>query len=291
MNHPHAPRRAWLRHTFALAAAGALPVLARAAAPATTSTANVPADMEVWKDPNCGCCKDWVAHMQAAGFRVGVHDMGNTAVRQRLGLPAGLGSCHTALVGGYVIEGHVPAADVRRLLREKPQALGLAVPGMPVGSPGMDGALYGGRRDAFDVLLVAPDGSTRVFQHHPGNRQEEGGNGAQPATDAHAGHGAQDAPHDDGAAAAGAGTDAEASEGEVVRWDAATARLTLRHGEIRNLGMAPMTMVFRVREPVEGLNLAPGQRVRFVAERTREGLVARRIQPIASDAAAAGRLR
>lgn len=289
MNHPHAPRRAWLRHAIALAAASALPVLARAAAPATTSTANLPADMEVWKDPNCGCCKDWVAHMQAAGFRVGVHDMGNTAVRQRLGLPAKLGSCHTALVGGYVIEGHVPAADVRRLLREKPQALGLAVPGMPVGSPGMDGALYGGRRDAFDVLLVSRDGSTSVFQHYPGNRQDEGDNGAPPAQDAHAGHGPQDAPPSDGAAAAG--TDAEASEGEVVRWDAATARLTLRHGAIRNLGMAPMTMVFRVREPVEGLNLAPGQRVRFVAERTREGLVARRIQPIAGDAPAAGRLR
>ncbi len=234
MNHPHTPRRAWLRHALALAAAGTLPVLARAAAPATTSTANVPADMEVWKDPNCGCCKDWVAHMQAAGFRVGVHDMGNTAVRQRLGLPAQLGSCHTALVGGYVIEGHVPAADVRRLLREKPQALGLAVPGMPVGSPGMDSALYGGRRDAFDVLLVARDGSTSVFQHYPGNRQDEGGQGTPPATDAHAGHAPHDAQHD-GAAA----TDAETSEGEVVRWDAATARLTLRHGEIRNLGMAP----------------------------------------------------
>lgn len=168
MNHRTLPRRHWLQGALAATTLGALPALARAAAPITTSSAiPVPADMEVWKDPNCGCCKDWVAHMQTAGFRVGVHDMGNAAIRQRLGLPARLGSCHTALVGGYIIEGHVPATDVRRLLREQPQALGLAVPGMPVGAPGMDGALYGGRRDAFDVLLVARDGSTRVFQHYP----------------------------------------------------------------------------------------------------------------------------
>lgn len=122
--------------------------------------------VEVWKDASCGCCKDWIAHMEQNGFRVTAHDGGNNAVRARLGLAPQYGSCHTALVGGYVIEGHVHADDVRRLLREKPQALGLAVPGMPVGSPGMDGPAYGGRRDRYDTLLVLRDGSSRVFRHH-----------------------------------------------------------------------------------------------------------------------------
>ena len=120
--------------------------------------------VEMWKDPNCGCCKDWVRHLEANGFRVKSHDSGNTAARKRLGLPDRLGSCHTALVAGYVIEGHVPARDIQRLLREKPKALGLAVPGMPVGSPGMDGPEYGGRKDRYEVLLVSPQGDTRVFQ-------------------------------------------------------------------------------------------------------------------------------
>jgi hypothetical protein len=106
--------------------------------------------------------------MQAHGFAVQVHDSGNQAARARLGLDRRYASCHTALVGGYVVEGHVPAREVQRLLRERPQALGLAVPGMPVGSPGMDGAVYGGRRDAYDVLLVLRDGGHRVFQAYAG---------------------------------------------------------------------------------------------------------------------------
>jgi hypothetical protein len=123
-----------------------------------------PTVVEVWKDPSCGCCKDWIAHMQSSGFAVKGHDTGNTAARARLGLPQKLGSCHTALVGGYVVEGHVPARDVLRLLQERPGALGLAVPGMPVGSPGMDGPAYGGRKDAYDVLLVQADGSNTIYQ-------------------------------------------------------------------------------------------------------------------------------
>lgn len=119
--------------------------------------------IEVWKDPDCGCCKEWVSHLQANGFAVQVNDTGNTAARKRLGMPSTLGSCHTGLVNGYVIEGHVPARDILRLLREKPVALGLAVPGMPVGSPGMDGALYGNRRDPYDVLLVDRNSGTRVY--------------------------------------------------------------------------------------------------------------------------------
>lgn len=125
--------------------------------------------VEVWKDPNCGCCADWVRHLQTEGFEVRVNDTGNTAARKRLGIAGKLGSCHTALVSGYAIEGHVPAQDIWRLLKEKPQAIGLSVPGMPVGSPGMDGPEYAGRKDPFDVLLIARDGGTRVFQsyHRP----------------------------------------------------------------------------------------------------------------------------
>ncbi len=120
--------------------------------------------MDVWKDPECGCCKDWVAHLEKYGFEVRVNPSGNEAVRRKLGIPAALGSCHTGLVEGYAIEGHVPAREIKRLLAEKPKAIGLAVPGMPVGSPGMDGAAYGGRKDAFDVLLVSAGAAPTVYQ-------------------------------------------------------------------------------------------------------------------------------
>jgi hypothetical protein len=125
-----------------------------------------PVPIQVWKDPNCGCCKDWVAHLEKNGFAANVVEQGNNAVRKRLGLPQKYASCHTALVQGYVIEGHVPAADIQRLLKEKPQALGLSVPGMPVGSPGMDGPDYGGRRDPYQVLLVQKDGTATVFSSY-----------------------------------------------------------------------------------------------------------------------------
>jgi hypothetical protein len=127
--------------------------------------------VEVWKDADCGCCKDWVAHMEANGFKVKVNDGGNDAARARLGIGMKHGSCHTAVVAGYALEGHVPAREVKRLLADKPVAIGLAVPGMPVGSPGMDGAAYGGRKDAFDVLLLAKDGSSKVYQRYEGNRK------------------------------------------------------------------------------------------------------------------------
>ena len=151
-------RRLCLQHAIVLPLAAAfLPAQAIAAKP----------QVEVWKDPNCGCCEDWVSHLQKSGFAVRVFDDGNTAARKRLGIPDALGSCHTASVQGYALEGHVPATDIRRLLREKPQAVGLAVPGMPVGSPGMDGAVYQGRKDPFKVLLLAKDGSSTVFQAYP----------------------------------------------------------------------------------------------------------------------------
>lgn len=122
--------------------------------------------MQVWKDPNCGCCKDWVGTVEKSGFRVTVLDQGNNTVRARLGMPHKYASCQTATVNGYVIEGHVPVADILRLLKERPAVLGLAVTGMPIGSPGMDGPTYGGRRDAFQVLLVQKDGSAQTFTNY-----------------------------------------------------------------------------------------------------------------------------
>ncbi|MCC6853569.1 MAG: DUF411 domain-containing protein [Comamonadaceae bacterium] len=139
-----------------------LPLLALAA-PLAAAT---PTRIEVWKAPTCGCCKDWIAHLQANGFVAVPHDDGNDAARRRLGMPMRHGSCHTALVDGYVIEGHVPAREIRRLLSERPRALGLAVPAMPVGSPGMDGPAYGGRKDPYDVLLVARDGTASIYRSY-----------------------------------------------------------------------------------------------------------------------------
>lgn len=142
-----------------------LTVLTAATAGAASSQTEQPL-VEVWKDPNCGCCKDWMKHLETSGFTVRAIDSGNAAVRAKLGMPARLGSCHTARVAGYVIEGHVPVRDIRRLLKERPVALGLAVPGMPVGSPGMDGPAYGERRDPYEVLLVQAGGTSRVFQSY-----------------------------------------------------------------------------------------------------------------------------
>jgi hypothetical protein len=122
--------------------------------------------IEVWKDPNCGCCKDWVTILEKSGFTVRVFDSGNEAMRAQLGIPVKLGSCHTARVGGYAIEGHVPVREIRRLLREQPKAIGLTVPGMVVGSPGMDGPSYKGRKDPYYVLLVNLNGESSIFQKY-----------------------------------------------------------------------------------------------------------------------------
>src|SRR5258705_1406008 len=107
------------------------------------ATAGTPT-IEVWTGPSCSCCKDWVKHLLANGFRVKTHDSGNTEARARVGMPMKYGACHTAEVGGYAIEGHVPAREIHRLLKDRPIAVGLAVPAMPRGSPGMDGPEYGG---------------------------------------------------------------------------------------------------------------------------------------------------
>jgi len=118
--------------------------------------------VEVFKNASCGCCGGWVDHMRQNGFEVTTHDVDDIpATRKKLGMPDRLGSCHSAKVAGYVIEGHVPAADIRRLLKEKPKAIGLAVPGMVPSSPGMDGP-----KTAYDTLLVKRDGSTHIFASH-----------------------------------------------------------------------------------------------------------------------------
>lgn len=126
--------------------------------------------IEVWKSPTCGCCTDWIKHLEANGFEVKTHevsDAAKTSLRAQLGLADKFGSCHTAVASGYVVEGHVPAREIRRLLKERPRAVGLAVPGMPVGSPGMDGPEYGGRKDPYAVLLVQRNGRSSVYHAYP----------------------------------------------------------------------------------------------------------------------------
>jgi hypothetical protein len=122
-----------------------------------------PVRMVVYKTPTCGCCKKWVENMQAAGFQVEVHDTADVSpVKAEQGLPQHLSSCHTALVDGYVVEGHVPADVIRRLLSERPQVAGIAVPGMPMGSPGME--VPGGRKDPYDIIAFARNGTVSVYE-------------------------------------------------------------------------------------------------------------------------------
>lgn len=138
----------------------ALGALARAAVAAD------PPVVHVTKTPTCGCCAAWVEHIEDAGFQVAVRDVSQEALdafKRRVGIAARYRSCHTARVGDYVIEGHVGAREIARLLAERPDALGLAVPGMPLGSPGMD---FGTRRQSYATLLLTRDGGGRVFARH-----------------------------------------------------------------------------------------------------------------------------
>jgi len=117
--------------------------------------------IDVYKSPTCGCCNKWIDHLKANGFGVRSYDTDNVAQHKaRLGVPPGYGSCHTAEVDGYVIEGHVRAREIKRLLKERPRARGLVVPAMPVGSPGMEAD---GRKDPYKVFLVNRNGSTRTY--------------------------------------------------------------------------------------------------------------------------------
>lgn len=147
------------RRTVLLAAAAT--VFAPAAAYAAQAR-----EITVYKTPWCGCCGGWVKRLQEAGFKTEVVEVQDLApIRQKHGVPFELSSCHTGVAGGYVFEGHVPIADVERVLKEKPKALGVAVPGMPLGSPGMDPP--GAPKEAFDTLLLLKDGTTRVYARHP----------------------------------------------------------------------------------------------------------------------------
>lgn len=158
---PSAPltRRDWLQH----AGAAVLALVAGrrlGAAPLDGGVDAPPPPMVVYKDPNCGCCTAWNEHMTAAGFRLQVKDTAQMAqVKGAIGVPAALQSCHTGVIAGYFIEGHVPADLVQKLLREKPPLAGLAVPGMPAGSPGMEGP----PPERYDIIAVARTGRTSVY--------------------------------------------------------------------------------------------------------------------------------
>lgn len=158
MNRPHYPARLReLRRTLSMLACAAALGLAT---PAFAS----PDEVVMYKDPNCGCCGKWAEHMRSAGFAVKeVASARMDLVKQEAGVPEALGSCHTAKVGGYVVEGHVPAADVRRMLAEKPAIRGLSAPGMPLGSPGMEGP-YPAER--YDVVSFDAQGRSAVFSKH-----------------------------------------------------------------------------------------------------------------------------
>ena len=153
-------RRDWLR----VAAGGIVVALTPGVAEAATSVGAKPVKITVYKSPTCGCCKGWVDHMRAAGFEVVTHDVGESAmdeVKATAGIAPALRSCHTGLVGKYAVEGHVPADVVKQLLKQAPKVAGIAVPGMPIGSPGME--MPGRRADRYDIIAFERSGKTRVF--------------------------------------------------------------------------------------------------------------------------------
>lgn len=149
-------RRDWLRLTLASAATA---LVSRRASALTTAARKI----TVYKSPTCGCCASWIKHVKSAGFVVDAHDVSDdmlTQVKDTAGVPRALRSCHVALAGGYAFEGHVPADLVKKVLDEKPKFVGLAVPGMPLGSPGME---MGGRIDHYDVIAFTRDGKTSRY--------------------------------------------------------------------------------------------------------------------------------
>ena len=139
--------------------------LGAAAVSASAHERAAPVAVTVYKNAHCGCCKNWVEHLRKEGFKVIATDVDDlAAIKRKLGVPESLGSCHSAIVGPYVVEGHVPAADIRKLLAEKPKVAGIGVPGMPMGSPGME--MPGMPADKYDVIAFAKDGKQRVFASH-----------------------------------------------------------------------------------------------------------------------------
>jgi hypothetical protein len=164
MNNQVMTRRAWMTTLARTIGTGAalsalLPIVSRASAMESPTT------ITVYKDPSCGCCTKWVAYLRTAGLQPDVHDRSDMdALKDSLGVPAALRSCHTAVIGRYVIEGHVPVADLKHLLAAAPKGIvGIAAPGMPAGSPGME---VPGRTDRYDVIAFAADGTTKLFAHH-----------------------------------------------------------------------------------------------------------------------------
>lgn len=147
--------------TAGLSVAALAVALRGAVGSAFAAAAGKPVEVSVWKSPSCGCCEGWVRHMRDAGYAVTVHDLDDVdPVKDRLGVPNALRSCHTAVVDGYVIEGHVPADSVARLLRERPSAKGLAVPGMPQGSPGMET----GVKEPYAVVLFGSPAGSGIYE-------------------------------------------------------------------------------------------------------------------------------
>ena len=146
-------RRDWLQRGLLLAAAAAV-------SPAHLFANKLPR-LVIYKSPTCGCCTKWVDHVKAAGFETTIHDLPDVnPIKQKYGVPANLYSCHTVLAAGYVLEGHVPADVIKKLITQKPKIAGLAVPGMPLGSPGME---IPGRKEKYDVIAFQKDGKTSVF--------------------------------------------------------------------------------------------------------------------------------
>jgi len=130
----------------------------------TLAAAAHSATMTVYKSPSCGCCAKWVEHVERHGFTVKtIPTEEMAAVKTKIGVPDTLMSCHTTLVGGYVVEGHVPAADIKRLLAKKPRARGIAVAGMPIGAPGME---HGDHREPYSTMLIGKDGKATLFARH-----------------------------------------------------------------------------------------------------------------------------
>ena len=191
--------------------------------------------MEVWTGPGCGCCHDWIAYLKANGFAVTTHDGGNMDARRRLGMPLQYASCHTGEVAGYAIEGHVPAPEIHRLLDERPDAIGLSVPAMPRGSPGMDSPVYGGVHDPYDVLLIQRNGSSTLYRSYRTSHTHE----AQPEAATHV------------------------AEGTLTAIDRSAGTVGISHGAIASIGWPAMTMNFKLADPHSGAGLSPGERVEF----------------------------
>ena len=142
----------------------ALGLMAALSFSTTALAAGAAQSIHVYKSPTCGCCTDWVKHLEENGFEVEVTETNNlNPIKADAGLTPALASCHTAFIGDYVIEGHVPASDIQRLIAEAPKATGLSVPGMPMGSPGME---IGNRKDHYKVILFNDAGQTRVFAEY-----------------------------------------------------------------------------------------------------------------------------